>query len=120
MLSSGPHRKELHEGSLRTTNNSMELTAVIEALAALKRPSEVEVFTDSEYVRKGINEWIHNWKKRGWITADKKSVRNRDLRRALDDAARNTASMAVGPGHNGNPGNERTDALANLGAAEHT
>ncbi len=121
VLSSGPHRKELHGGSLRTTNNRMELTAVIEALAALKRPSEVELFTDSEYVRKGITEWIHNWKKRGWITADKKPVRNGDLWRALDDAARkHRIQWRWVRGHNGNPGNERADALANLGAAEHT
>src|SRR6476659_8795314 len=71
VLSSGRHRKELHGGSESTTNNRMELTAVIEALNALKRPSEVELFTDSEYVRRGITEWIHNWKRRGWTTAGK-------------------------------------------------
>jgi ribonuclease HI len=73
VLSSGPHRRELHGGSSSTTNNRMELTAVIEALTALKGPSEVVLFTDSEYVRKGITEWIHNWEKRGWKTADKKA-----------------------------------------------
>jgi ribonuclease HI len=79
VLSSGRHRKELHGGSPSTTNNRMELTAVIEALNALQGPSEVELFADSEYVRKGITEWIHNWKKRGWTTADKRPVKNIDL-----------------------------------------
>ena len=120
VLASGPHRKELHGGSPSTTNNRMELTAVIEALAALKGPSKVELFTDSEYVRKGITEWIHNWKKRGWTTADKKPVKNSDLWRALDDAARrHRIKWRWVKGHKGDPGNERADALANLGAAEH-
>lgn len=120
VLSSGRHRKELHGGSPSTTNNRMELTAVIEALSALKGPSDVELFTDSEYVRKGITEWIHNWKKRGWTTADKRPVKNIDLWRALDDAAqRHRIKWRWVRGHDGNPGNERADALANLGAAEH-
>jgi ribonuclease HI len=120
VLSSGRHRKELHGGSSSTTNNRMELTAVIEALHALKGPSEVELFTDSEYVRKGITEWIHNWKKRGWKTADKRPVKNSDLWRALDDAAlHHRIDWRWVRGHDGNPGNERADALANLGAAEH-
>jgi hypothetical protein len=93
---------------------------VIEALTALKGPSKVELFTDSEYVRKGINEWIHNWKKRGWMTADKKPVKNSDLWRALDDATRrHRIKWRWVKGHDGDPGNERADALANLGAAEH-
>jgi ribonuclease HI len=120
VLASGPHRKELYGGSPATTNNRMELTAVIEALTALKGPSRVELFTDSEYVRKGITEWIHNWKKRGWTTADKKPVKNSDLWRALDDATRrHRIKWRWVKGHNGDPGNERADALANLGAAEH-
>jgi ribonuclease HI len=98
----------------------MELTAVIEALNALKGPSEVELFTDSEYVRKGITEWIHNWKARGWKTVDRRPVKNSDLWTALDDAARrHRIRWRWVRGHQGNPGNERADALANLGAAEH-
>jgi ribonuclease HI len=121
VLSSGRHHKELHGGSQSTTNNRMELTAVIEALNALMGPSEVELFTDSEYVRRGISEWIHNWKLRGWKTASKQPVKNVDLWRALDDAARrHNIDWRWVKGHDGNPGNERADALANLGAAEHT
>jgi ribonuclease HI len=120
ILTSGPHVKELFGGSPSTTNNRMELTAVIEALTALKAPSTVELFTDSEYVRKGITEWIHNWKRRGWVTSDKKPVKNADLWRALDEAAgRHQVEWRWVKGHNGDPGNERADALANLGAAEH-
>jgi len=98
----------------------MELTAVIEALNALKGPSDVELFTDSEYVRKGITQWIHGWKKRGWKTAGRQPVKNSDLWRALDEAARrHRIQWHWVKGHDGNPGNERADALANLGAAEH-
>ncbi|MDT4928794.1 MAG: ribonuclease [Pseudonocardiales bacterium] len=79
VLSSGRHRKELRGGSPSTTNNRMELTAVIEALNALKGPSEIELFTDSEYVHKSITEWIHNWKRRDWKTADEQSVKYSDL-----------------------------------------
>ena len=121
VLSSGRYRKELHGGSPSTTNNRMELTAVIEALKALKGPSEVELFTDSEYVSKGITERIHNWKQRGWTTADKRPVKNIDLWRALDEAVRrHRIQWRWVKGHEGNPGNERADALANLGAAEYT
>ena len=120
VLASGPHRKELHGGAPSTTNNRMELTAVIEALTALKGPSKVELFTDSEYVRKGITEWIHNWKKRDWMTADKKPVKNSDLWRVLEYATRrHRIKWRWVKGHDGDPGNERADALANLGAAEH-
>jgi ribonuclease HI len=120
VVCSGPHRKELHGGESSTTNNRMELTAVIEALNALKSPCQVELFTDSEYVRKGITEWIHNWKKRGWKTADKKPVKNGDLWLALDDAARrHRIDWHWVRGHDGNVGNERADALANLGVAEY-
>ena len=119
VLSSGPHYREIHGGEPRTTNNRMELTAVIEALTALKRPSEVELFTDSEYVRRGITEWIHNWKRRSWQTAAKQPVKNADLWRALDAAtARHSVTWRWVKGHAGTPGNERADALANLGAAE--
>jgi ribonuclease HI len=120
VLTSGPHRKELYGGSSSTTNNRMELTAVIKALTALKGPSAVELFTDSEYVRKGITEWIHNWKKRDWKTTDKKPVKNSDLWRALDDASRpHRIEWRWVRGHDGDPGNERADGLANQGAAEH-
>lgn len=120
VLSSGPHRREFYGGVPSTTNNRMELTAVIEALTALKRPSEVELFTDSEYVRRGITQWIHAWKRRGWQTAQKKPVKNADLWRALDSAAqRHRVAWRWVKGHAGTPGNERADELANLGAAEH-
>lgn len=120
ILSSGRHRKELHGGSPSTTNNRMELTAVIEALNALKGPSNIELFTDSQYVRKGITEWIHRWKRHGWKTTDKRPVKNSDLWRALDDATRrHHIHWRWVKGHNGDPGNERADELANQGAAEH-
>ena len=107
VLSSGPHRKELHGGSPSTTNNRMELTAVIEALAALTRPSEVELFTDSQYVRRGITEWIQNWKKRGWLTMDKKPVKNVDLWQALDEIRLpHRIKWRWVKGHSGDPGNE--------------
>lgn len=120
VLTSGRHRRELHGGAHSTTNNRMELTAVIEALKALKGPSVVDLFTDSEYVRKGITEWIHNWKRRGWTTAAKAPVKNADLWRELDEQTRrHTVSWHWVKGHNGDPGNERADELANIGAAEH-
>ena len=102
----------------RTTNNRMELTAVIEALAALKRRCRVALYTDSEYVRKGITTWIHGWKQRGWRTADKKPVKNVDLWQRLDAlAAQHDVHWRWVRGHAGDPGNERADALANRGAA---
>ena len=118
MLKSGATEKELFGGELGTTNNRMELTAVIEALAALKRPCEVTLYLDSEYVRKGITEWIHGWKAKGWRTAAKQPVKNVELWQKLD------ALVAGGghkidwrwvKGHAGDPGNERADALANKG-----
>jgi len=101
-----------------TTNNRMELTAVIEALASLKRTCDVILYTDSEYVRKGITEWIHGWKTRGWKTADKKPVKNADLWQRLD-ALRGLHRVEFRwvKGHAGDPGNERADALANKGCA---
>ena len=110
------HQKELFGGESQTTNNRMELTAVIEALSALKQRSEVAVYTDSEYVKNGITTWIHNWKQRGWRTADKKPVKNVELWQRLDAlAAAHDVRWHWVRGHNGDPGNERADALANLG-----
>jgi ribonuclease HI len=119
-LSTGGHEKELWGGEKLTTNNRMELTAVIEALAALKnKPSHVALHTDSEYVRQGITAWIHNWKKRGWKTADNKPVKNIDLWQRLDALAQaHQVKWHWVKGHAGDPGNERADALANRGAAE--
>jgi len=115
-LKSGDNEKELCGGAGNTTNNRMELMAVIEALNALKRSCTVIVYTDSNYVRQGITTWIHGWKVKGWKTADKKPVKNEDLWRALDEAAkRNKVDWRWVKGHNGDPGNERADALANKG-----
>ena len=115
-LVSGAHDKELWGGQPQTTNNRMELTAVIEALAALKARSSVDLHLDSEYVRQGITSWIHNWKRRGWRTADGKPVKNEDLWRRLDDLAQaHEVRWHWVKGHNGHPGNERADALANRG-----
>lgn len=112
------HEKEIFGGELQTTNNRMELMAVIRALEALKQSSKVRVYTDSAYVQKGISEWIHNWKMRGWRTSDKKAVKNAELWRELDDLAqRHTIEWIWVKGHAGNIGNERADALANKGVA---
>lgn len=120
-LRSGRHERELFGGEALTTNNRMELTAVIEALRALKRSCDVAVYTDSQYVRQGITAWIHNWKRRGWITSDKKPVKNADLWRALDEqVARHTIDWHWIKGHSGDEGNERADALANAGAARYS
>ena len=117
-LAMGEHDKELCGGEALTTNNRMELTAVIEALASLKRSCEVTIHTDSEYVRKGITEWIHGWKQRGWKTADRKPVKNAELWQRLDALrALHTVHWRWVKGHSGNAGNERADALANRGAA---
>jgi ribonuclease HI len=117
-LRAGTHEKELWGGERLTTNNRMELTAVIEALAALRRPSRVAVYTDSAYVKNGITQWIHGWKQRGWRTADKQPVKNAELWRRLDDLAQgHRVSWHWVKGHAGDPGNERADALANRGVA---
>ena len=117
-LRSGPHEKELFGGERLTTNNRMELTAVIEALSALKAGSRVVVYTDSEYVRNGITSWIRNWRTRGWLTADRKPVKNVELWQRLDElAARHQVTWRWVKGHSGDPGNERADALANRGVA---
>jgi ribonuclease HI len=108
--------KELWGGEADTTNNRMELTAVIRALEALKRPSRVRLFTDSQYVQKGISEWIHSWKRRGWLTADKKAVKNVDLWQRLDELSKNhKIEWFWVRGHAGHPENERADRLANKG-----
>ena len=115
LLTSGEHRRELSGAERATTNNRMELTAVIRALGALKRPSVVDLYTDSEYVRRGISEWLPDWKARGWKTAARKPVKNQDLWEALDAArARHQVRWHWVKAHSGVPGNERVDALANL------
>ena len=111
--------KELFGGEQETTNNRMELTAVIRGLETLRRRCAVRVYTDSQYVQKGISEWIHDWKRRGWRTADRKPVKNADLWRRLDDLARgHRIEWFWVRGHAGHPENERADALANKGIDE--
>jgi ribonuclease HI len=108
--------KELWGGEAATTNNRMELTAAIRALEALKRQSRVKLYTDSLYVMKGISSWIHDWKRRGWRTADKKPVKNEDLWRQLDELRdRHEIEWHWVKGHAGHPENERADELANRG-----
>ena len=117
-LKTGEHEKELCGGEPNTTNNRMELMAVIEALTALTRPCSVVLHTDSQYVQKGISEWIHGWKKRGWKTAAREPVKNADLWQALDAAqARHQVEWRWVRGHSGHAGNERADQLANRGCA---
>lgn len=112
----GQHEKELFGGERNTTNNRMELTAVIRALEQLKNPSTVRVITDSQYVQKGMSEWIKGWKARGWKTAGKEPVKNADLWRLLDEAAsRHQIEWVWVRGHDGHEGNERADLLANKG-----
>ena len=114
----GEHEKELFGGEPLTTNNRMELTAVIEALGALKRSTAVAVYTDSEYVKNGITTWIKGWKNRGWRTADNKPVKNMELWQRLDAlVAQHQVSWHWVRGHTGDPGNERADELANRGCA---
>ena len=114
VLSAGGREKEISGAQLRTTNNRMELQAVIEALQALKRPLEVRLYTDSQYVRRGILEWLPQWKARDWKTADRKPVKNQDLWQQLEQAAaRHRIEWHWVPGHAGVPGNERCDLLAN-------
>ena len=110
--------KTLSGGEALTTNNRMEMTAVIRALEALKKPSTVKIYTDSSYVQKGISEWIVGWKARNWRTADKKPVKNEDLWKTLDNLAKQHQIEWIWvKGHAGNVGNERADALANEGVA---
>lgn len=108
--------KELYGGERETTNNRMELTAVINALEALTKPCKVQLHSDSKYVLQGITEWLENWKKRGWKTASKSAVKNEDLWRRLDTARnRHQIEWLWVKGHSGNNGNDKADALANLG-----
>jgi len=116
ILRSGGHEKEIWGGDPATTNNRMELLAVIRALDLLKRPVRARVHTDSQYVQKGISEWIHGWKARGWKTAAKAPVKNADLWRQLDEsAARHQVEWLWVKGHAGHPENERADELARRG-----
>jgi ribonuclease HI len=116
LLRYGGRERELYGGERATTNNRMELTAVIRALESLKRPCEVDLFTDSQYVRNGIMTWIRDWKRRGWKTADRKPVKNVDLWETLDAlAAAHVVRWHWVKGHSGHPENDRVDALANLG-----
>jgi ribonuclease HI len=115
-LKSGMHQKEIFGGEVQTTNNRMEMMAVIAALESLKRPSAVKLHLDSQYVKNGISTCIHDWKRRGWKTADKKPVKNEDLWRRLDAAVQgHDIDWIWVKGHAGDPGNERADQLANLG-----
>jgi ribonuclease HI len=116
ILVSGRHRKEISGGEALTTNNRMELTAAISALEALKKPSRVELHTDSQYVHKGIESYIHAWKRNGWKTADKKPVKNVDLWQRLDAAReRHEVHWRWVKGHAGHTENERADELAREG-----
>lgn len=119
ILSWNGTEKELKGGEPDTTNNRMELMAAIQALEALTRGVAADLYTDSTYVQKGITEWIHGWKKRGWKTAAKKPVKNEDLWRRLDEAyARHDVKWHWVKGHAGHPGNERADELARMGLEE--
>ncbi len=112
------HERELSGGEPDTTNNRMELMAAIEALSALKRPCEIDLYTNSQYVRGGVSGWMDNWKRNGWKTSDKKPVKNEDLWRALDTARqRHTIVWHWVKGHAGHPENERADELARMGMA---
>ena len=114
ILQSGQHRKELKGGEDHTTNNRMEVMAAISALEALKSPSDVDLYTDSNYLRGGITSWIKGWKRNGWRTADKKPVKNMDLWQELDALAqRHVVRWHWVRGHAGHPENERCDELAN-------
>ncbi len=114
----GGHEKELFGGDPSTTNNRMELTAVIESLALLKRRTPVAIYTDSAYVKDGITTWIHGWKKRGWRTAGNAPVKNIELWQRLDAlVAQHSIAWHWVKGHSGDPGNERADALANKGVS---
>lgn len=116
LLISGRHRKEIFGGELGTTNNRMELTAAIKALEALKTSSCVNLHTDSQYLRKGMLEWIDNWRKRGWLTASRKPVKNVDLWKKLDElVSLHQVNWFWVKGHSGHEGNEFADALANKG-----
>ena len=115
-LQSGDHAKELFGGEANTTNNRMEMTAVIEALASLKRTCDIVLYTDSEYVKNGITTWIHGWKARGWKTAAKQPVKNVELWQRMDALSQlHKIEWRWVKGHAGDPGNEKADELANRG-----
>jgi ribonuclease HI len=119
LLIAGPHQKTLHGGEAETTNNRMELTAAIEALNSVRERAAIVIYTDSKYVMDGINEWLPNWKRRGWKTAARKPVKNQDLWQALDAATeRHDIRWVWVKGHAGDPGNEMADQLANRGIDE--
>ena len=114
LLQKGEHEKQISGAEALTTNNRMELTAVIRALETLKQPVAARLYTDSQYVRRGITEWLAAWKARGWRTADRKPVKNQDLWEQLEAlSARHRIEWRWVPGHAGVPGNERVDRLAN-------
>ncbi len=113
------HSKEMYGGDASTTNNKMELTAAIEALKEITEPCEIILYTDSKYVLKGIEEWIHNWKKRGWKGSNRKPVKNIELWKKLDELRdKHTIKWNWVKGHSGDPGNETADMLANRGIDE--
>ncbi|MDH5359739.1 MAG: ribonuclease HI [Gammaproteobacteria bacterium] len=119
LLRMNEHEKELYGGESDTTNNRMELMAAIMAIESLTRPCKVALTTDSQYVKNGINQWMDNWKKRGWKTADKKPVKNQDLWKRLDAALQDhEVEWHWVRGHTGHPENERADELANKGIME--
>lgn len=119
LLRHNDHEKELWGGESETTNNRMELTAAIQALRALNRPCRVELYTDSQYVRMGITDWLAGWKRRGWKNASKKPVKNQDLWQALDaETGKHQVRWHWVKGHSGHPENERADQLANRGIDE--
>ena len=119
ILICGDYRKEIKGGSLLTTNNIMELTAVIKALELLKNSSQIQITTDSTYVKDGITKWIHNWKAKGWRTANKKPVKNKELWVQLDNlVSQHSIDWQWVRGHTGHPENEAADQLANTGIDE--
>lgn len=119
LLIYGEHQRELHGGAAETTNNRMEMTAVIEALNSLNESCNISLYTDSQYVLRGITEWLAGWKAKGWKTASRKAVKNADLWQQLDRACeRHDIRWHWVKGHNGDPGNERADSLANKGVDE--
>ena len=119
LLRYGGHEKELFGGEAQTTNNRMELTAVLSGLKTLNRPCDVVICTDSQYVKNGMESWIHNWKKNGWKTASRQPVKNADLWQQLDEqVARHRVRWQWVKGHAGHAENERADALANRGAEQ--
>ena len=119
LIKYGETTKEIYGADVSTTNNKMELTAAIKALKEIKEPSEIIIYTDSKYVLQGIEEWIHNWKKRGWLGANKKPVKNEELWKELDELReKHTIKWNWVKGHSGDPGNETADMLANRGIDE--